>query len=763
MKGLKRSIARLTRPMRKSVVSAFQPKLASAPDGRRRESEARLREIEEASAWLERRRSTIEPDLRREAEAIQRLFGVLAMPSQAAKGAARLSETCRRLDPERVQRAFSANKHGVAPALVRNNLVIVIRRLRDDDEFELALAYADILAVTGEDVQATRERMLVCMEAGQFVEAEQSCKHLLEGDQSSIVSSVSEWMLVRLARAPGDAAAMRLTLTLLRKSLIDRNSVGAVSSIASIISSLAAWAGRAEPAAGDVAVQDDAPSSAWASRQLERIEAGLREARKTGESGASFELTYIRLLGIRNGYAAAFDAMADYVERHPVTRGTAAIFGLVMDRYLRHRHSAGTRMDLVAPLLDVAVFAGYEPRIAQEEEAIWSSWPFAQNLTSATRAATLCAPQGGVPSSFRRDQRTRVLVVSSNWNFVSPLIESMEHTEASEFVFRTLDFQSLTFAEKSAKPEGLFFFSEVAAAQVWKAVRKAAPDAARLVDWADVIFVEWANQPAVFFSSVLPAHKRLIVRLHSYEAFANWHYFVNWARVDKALFVADHIRQLFLAQNRLGRVSGLQSGIVANRHDFSAPVAKRNPEGKRTLCMLGWATANKDPIFALQILKILRSDGDWRLQLVGGSWRETAADFEAEYRVRFNTLLADPALAGAIDILPHTDQPHAALSEVGYVLSCSHREGTHEAVVEGLSVGCVPIIRNWPMVARYGGARGQFADFEEFIVSTPEEAAEKIRATPWTLRRAADLHRRANAAYGIERTKAALKEALRLP
>ena len=75
-------------------------------------------------------------------------------------------------------------------------------------------------------------------------------------------------------------------------------------------------------------------------------------------------------------------------------------------------------------------------------------------------------------------------------------------------------------------------------------------------------------------------------------------------------------------------------------------------------------------------------------------------------------------------------------------------------------MGCIPVIRDWPMVARFGGARSQFADFAEQIVRTPAEAADLIRSSPWSRKRADALRRAGRTAYGVERTAQAFKRFL---
>lgn len=693
-----------------------------------------------------------------QAEALAWLCRLLAMDAQAAKAESKSFEACQRLDPTGLLDGARMLATRRLPEQVRANFTTLIRRLRDAGESETALQLVGILEGVGGGAHAQRERMLVLINSGELEQARQSLDILVEQGRGELVRRVAEWMLVRIVRIPEDEHAAVLARRLLSSELRPAGFLHDVSAVGELIGAFGAV--RASGLAEHVDPQL-AERAQQATHVLDEIEALIDEA---AERPASLRLTHVRLLGMLDRYDEAFAEMAAYLDDHPVTPSAASFCGQVMDRFLRWRHSEGRRMDLVAPLLDEGVFAGLLPRLEAEEAAVWDAWPFARNLQTALNPHPLPPAQPlQVPHQLtRRSPHLRVLIVSSNWQFISPLIERVEGDADAGIVFRTFDFQSLTLAHKAARPSNHYFFDPGIAAKGWKEVCAAAPDFAELVEWADVVMVEWANQPAVVLSQMLPPGKRLVVRLHSYEVFSNWHYFIDWNRVDETAFVADHIRTLFFAQNRLARQARLPTSIVFNRQDFDRRVPPRNKAARQTICMLGWATANKDPIFALEILKALRAGGlDWRLRLVGGDWRPQAGALEAAYRVRFEAMLREPELAGAVEVVPHTDDPLSELSRAAYVISASHREGTHEAVIEALSVGCVPVIRDWPMVARFGGARSQYAPFVDYIVQSPEEAVALIAATPWNKELAGSLREKAREVYGVETSIQAFKKFLK--
>jgi glycosyltransferase involved in cell wall biosynthesis len=61
------------------------------------------------------------------------------------------------------------------------------------------------------------------------------------------------------------------------------------------------------------------------------------------------------------------------------------------------------------------------------------------------------------------------------------------------------------------------------------------------------------------------------------------------------------------------------------------------------------------------------------------------------------------------------------------VLSASSRESFHVALVEGAASGAVPVVRDWPLVARYGGPRAIFP--RSWVVPDAAAAAARVLAT----------------------------------
>lgn len=141
----------------------------------------------------------------------------------------------------------------------------------------------------------------------------------------------------------------------------------------------------------------------------------------------------------------------------------------------------------------------------------------------------------------------------------------------------------------------------------------------------------------------------------------------------------------------------------------------------------------KRPDIAVAILKSLVDKdptGEWRLVIAGPlptsfPWMEKRP-LELEYYLNFTAAIEGAGLRDRVQfdgIVNSTDW----FSSVGYILSCSDFEVSHQAVAEGMASGCIPIVRNWP------GAELIYPS--ALIFETPEQAADLILTTDISVRK----------------------------
>ncbi|MDO4242223.1 MAG: glycosyltransferase [Actinomyces sp.] len=334
------------------------------------------------------------------------------------------------------------------------------------------------------------------------------------------------------------------------------------------------------------------------------------------------------------------------------------------------------------------------------------------------------------PGEDRQDPQTgadrprRVLFVSmTNWNFVRDIVA--DYRADPRYEVRTLDPGAPGVLPTRPSRQGLL-------AQRLRTARAGAPPqvpepVAQDLAWAETIFVEWGAAAAVWVSLVRPylaPRARLIVRVHSFEASTPWPQLVDWSAVDVLLTVSPAISALLEESldlpRRLERVTLPNRAVLT---DYHLPKTDRAP---RTIAMVGWGSVRKDPGWTLDVLDLLRQDDpSWRLLLIGPDFPEATGLTASQARTAAEVHARIERLGQAVTITGQTDVVAEHLRDAAVIVSSSRREGTHEGFIQGVASGALPVCRDWPDVAAWGGPGALFPT--EWVVRTPAEAVERIR------------------------------------
>ncbi|OZV80971.1 hypothetical protein CA850_12485 [Micromonospora echinospora] len=249
------------------------------------------------------------------------------------------------------------------------------------------------------------------------------------------------------------------------------------------------------------------------------------------------------------------------------------------------------------------------------------------------------------------------------------------------------------------------------------------------LDWADVLFVDWCVATAALVTLVDPGTTRVVLRLHSFEALSFWPHLVDFSRVDDVVFVSDHLRELVTdVVPELLTSDAPRLHVIANAMDLHAYPRAKDPDARFTLGLVGVGAVAKDPLWAVEVLRLLRrTDPRYRLLLVGDGLRADASGAVREYHETLTRELAEWEPSGAVVRVGQVSDVPGVLTRIGVILSTSVRESFHCALVEGTASGAVPVVRDWPFFARQAhGPRTLFP--AGWVVDTPAEAADRIRA-----------------------------------
>lgn len=242
-------------------------------------------------------------------------------------------------------------------------------------------------------------------------------------------------------------------------------------------------------------------------------------------------------------------------------------------------------------------------------------------------------------------------------------------------------------------------------------------------DWADIVLVEWGHHILTWVTLLDRAPRALMTRLHGSEAFTPFPLLSDYEVLDRVLYVSAPIRDLVAEMSpEFAAVDSRQVGNLLTRGLGAEP---SGPREEHLLVQVGWAHEIKDVLFTLDVLESLRRyDRRFRLQLVGNRLPDRSNQ-DTEYQQQVRERLK--RMADSVEILGHRSDVPEIFARAGFVISSSRREGTHESVMEGMAAGCVPVIRNWPDAAPFGGSRSLYGD--RWVVDDVDQAVQSI-STP---------------------------------
>jgi len=235
---------------------------------------------------------------------------------------------------------------------------------------------------------------------------------------------------------------------------------------------------------------------------------------------------------------------------------------------------------------------------------------------------------------------------------------------------------------------------------------------AEAIKWADIVWLEWANDLAIFATNNVPEiqNKKVVCRLHGYEAFnGNVLSKINWNFIDRMIFVADHVRED--AYESCPQMKSVPYTMVYNAIDLDKFTFNKRTKGKR-ICFSGYVNYKKNPMLMIQILnKLLKIDEGYKIEWVGKHQDIRIAKY-------LQHILRDMGIEDKFIFHDWTDNINEWLEDKHYFLSTSIHEGYGVAIMEAMAKGIKPVIHN------FYEARGFYPD--TLIYNTIDEAVDKI-------------------------------------
>jgi glycosyltransferase involved in cell wall biosynthesis len=241
-----------------------------------------------------------------------------------------------------------------------------------------------------------------------------------------------------------------------------------------------------------------------------------------------------------------------------------------------------------------------------------------------------------------------------------------------------------------------------------------------LLSRADLVFCEWCLGNAVWYSRNKLPWQRLVVRLHAQEMRLQYLEQVNWEAVDALVTICPRNHDLILERFPfLAR----KTHLIYNSISCSLLNQPKLPGAEFNLGIMGICPMLKAPHLAFEILLRLKQiDGRYTLFVKGKHAREYdwlwRRPIERAYYEQFYSEIDRSPHGNSVVFETYGDDVSLWFSKIGFILSTSDFEGSHQSVAEGMASGAIPIIRNWPGSELLYPAK--------YVVTSVEEAVAAI-------------------------------------
>ena len=268
---------------------------------------------------------------------------------------------------------------------------------------------------------------------------------------------------------------------------------------------------------------------------------------------------------------------------------------------------------------------------------------------------------------------------------------------------------------------------------------------AESIKWADIVWLEWANEMTVFATNQVPEiqNKKVVCRLHSYEIFTQFPDKINWTNIDQLIFVGDHIKRILDELHPNLNINPDKEIIVSNGVDLDKFKFLVHKPGYN-LSVLAHINYKKDPSAWIQIINKLKEiDNRYKLH-VGGDFQDP------RYKIYFDYIKNEMNLENNFILHGWINEVDKFLEDKDYTLSTSIHEGHPYNILESMARGIKPVILN------YSGAKEQWPN--ELIYNTIDEAIEKITEQTYD---SENYRRFIEDNYSLERQISEIEEILR--
>ncbi|MDQ7041192.1 MAG: tetratricopeptide repeat protein [Rhodothermus sp.] len=247
------------------------------------------------------------------------------------------------------------------------------------------------------------------------------------------------------------------------------------------------------------------------------------------------------------------------------------------------------------------------------------------------------------------------------------------------------------------------------------------------LDWADVVWFEWCDRILVEASQHLEKRAAVVCRLHSREIFADFPRQVNWDFVDRLVFVAPHMQQLFEAYFPLAAYQ-VDKTVIPNGVDLERFAFKERQPGFN-LAYVGYINSRENPVLLLQCIhRLVQEDKRYRL-FVAGIHQDWCFEVYWQHMIQAMGLQDHVIMEGWVEDID------AWLEDKHYLISTSVHEGCPYNILEAAACGLKPVVHHFRGAEQLFPASWLFRSVDEFVHLIRAEEYDSWRYRDWIAQR----------------------------
>jgi len=228
------------------------------------------------------------------------------------------------------------------------------------------------------------------------------------------------------------------------------------------------------------------------------------------------------------------------------------------------------------------------------------------------------------------------------------------------------------------------------------------------VQWADIVWLEWANGLAIHVTNNVPQirNKKVVCRLHGYEVFTDLPGHINWSVVDHLVFIAKHKQEIF---NQKFKIQSPTQTIIRNGINTNKFTIADNKQNTKRLVFIGYLNFRKGIPLLLQFYhELLKADPDYYLY-IRGEFQDPRLEMVAR------TMIRELSLDKKLEFVDWVEDLNSWLADKSHILSFSLEESFHYTIGNGMAAGLKPVIHAWNESRDIWPEEAIFKNLDEFL------------------------------------------------